>query len=65
MGLSFHDENSMVEAAGSLHFAPSINASDPDSETESTSIFDQERSSSDIERDDVGVQAPHESDIQM
>ena len=22
MGLSFHDENSMVEAAGSLHFAP-------------------------------------------
>ena len=43
MGLSFHDENSMVEAAGSLHFA----ADNSNSTFETESIINQEP-----ERDD-------------
>ena len=49
MGFSFHDASSMVEAAGSLRFAPT-NDSNPISETGSTSNVDQER------RDDNDLQ---------
>ena len=62
MGLSFHDENSMIEASTrSLQFAP-INDrnSSLDPNTESPSIVDQERRDGDLQL--VGING---SDIQM
>ena len=56
MGLSFHDESSMVEASiGSLRFAPDI--SNPISEN---GIIDEER-----RHDDTEIQLSCDSDIQM
>ena len=56
MGLSFHDESSMVEASiGSLRFAPDI--ANPISEN---GIIDEER-----RHDDSGIQLSGDSDIQM
>ena len=56
MGLSFHDESSMVEASiGSLRFAPDI--SNPKSEN---GIINEER-----RHDDTEIQLSCDSDIQM
>ena len=56
MGLSFHDESSMVEASiGSLRFAPDI----PEPMTEN-GIVDEER-----RHDDFDIQLSDQSDIQM
>ena len=56
MGLSFHDESSMVEASiGSLRFAPDI--ANPISEN---GIIDEER-----RHDDSEIQLGSDSDIQM
>ena len=56
MGLSFHDESSMVEASiGSLRFAPDI--ANPISENE---IIDEER-----RHDHFEIQLSGDSDIQM
>ena len=56
MGLSFHDESSMVEASiGSLHFAPDI--ANPISKD---GIIDEER-----RHDDSEIQLSGDSDIQM
>ena len=56
MGLSFHDESSMVEASiGSLRFAPDI--ANPISEN---GIIDEER-----RHDDSEIQLSSDSDIQM
>ena len=56
MGLSFHDESSMVEASiGSLRFAPDIKA--PISENE---IINEER-----RHDNSDIQLNDDSDIQM
>ena len=56
MGLSFHDESSMVEASiGSLRFAQDI--ANPISEN---GIIDEER-----RHDDSGIQLGGDSDIQM
>ena len=56
MGLSFHDESSMVETnIGSLRFAPDI--VNPPSENE---IVDEER-----RHDDSEIQLSGDSDIQM
>ena len=56
MGLSFHDESSMVEASiGSLRFAPDI----PEPMTEN-GIVDEER-----RHEDFDIQLSDHSDIQM
>ena len=56
MGLSFHDESSMVEASiGSLRFAPDI--ANPISED---GIIDEER-----RHDNSDIQLSDDSDIQM
>ena len=56
MGLSFHDESSVVEASiGSLHFAPNI--SNPISDN---GIIDEER-----RHDDSEIQLSSDWDIQM
>jgi len=62
MGLSFHDENSMVEAidSGSLHFAHIDQSAMP--EDGSIGIVSQERRG---EEDDIGIQSSDDSDIQM
>ena len=60
MGLSFHDEDSMVEASiGSLRFAPNVPNSIP--ETWGINIID-ERRNEDIE---IQLSDDSESDIQM
>ena len=50
MGLSFHDENGMVEVAGSLHFAPASadNSNLAIPEIGSVSIIGQERGGDDM-----------------
>ena len=56
MGLSFHDESSMVEASiGSLRFAPDIENSISDN-----GIIDEER-----RHDNSEIQPSSDSDIQM
>ena len=56
MGLSFHNESSMVEASiGSLRFAPHISNPIPENE-----IFNEER-----RHDDFETQLSDDSDIQM
>ena len=57
MGLSFHDESSMVEASiGSLRFAPDI----PNQISENRGIIDEER-----RHDDSEIQLSDGSEIQM
>ena len=58
MGLSFHDESSMVEATssiGSLHFAPDIANSISEND-----IIDEER-----RHDDSQIQSSNDLDIQI
>ena len=58
MGLSFHDEDSFVQASiGSLRFAPDANVMPEDG---SIGVVDQERRD-----DDFGIQSSDESNIQM
>ena len=57
MGLSFHDESSMIEASiGSLRFAPG----DPKSPVSENGIINEER-----RHDDVEIQLSDDLDIQM
>ena len=60
MGLSFHDESSMVELAsiGSLRLAP--DDPNPIPETASINVLDEER-----RYDDIDIQLSDDSDIQM
>ena len=46
MGLSFHDQNSLEEAVGSLHFAHDTPT--PNSETGSIDLVGQERRENDL-----------------
>ena len=62
MGFSFHDESSMVEAAGSLYFA-SANDSNPTLATGSTNNVDQERRDDDLQF--FGIELSDNPDIQM
>ena len=58
MGLSFHDQNSLEEAVGSLQFAHDTPT--PNSEMESIDIVGQER-----REDDLGLERLGTNDIEL